>query len=210
MSLSEANLTTTQRELQQRHIERRLRIASAALIDRPINLKFKNGIDPTAIRHTAIRHIEIKSVDNQQENINATNIKDLQDKYAILEVQYKQLMHKICPLENTPEPPILIRKPSVAEIIKEVGLFLGFTRLDILSPRREKEVCRARQISVYLAKKFTLRSFPELGRIFGRDHSTLVHSSQKIERNRSVDTMLDDDLKDLELRISIIASKAAQ
>ena len=38
--------TPTQRQLQQQHIERRLRIAAHAVRDRPINLKFKNGIIP--------------------------------------------------------------------------------------------------------------------------------------------------------------------
>ena len=207
MSYLESEPNSVQRKFRQAHIERRLRIASAARVDRPINLKFKNGIDPSIVKR-----IEIKSVDKEQENINSIHIKELMEKCIALELQYKQLMHKFFPLEtapDTPEPTILIRKPSVAEIIKEVALFSGFTRLDILSPRREKEVCRARQISVYLAKKFTLRSFPELGRIFGRDHSTLVHSSQKIERNRAIDPILDDNIKELELRISIIASKTA-
>jgi chromosomal replication initiator protein len=41
---------------------------------------------------------------------------------------------------------------------------------------------RPRQIGMYLAKKLTSRSLPEIGRRFGnRDHSTVLHAVRKIE-----------------------------
>jgi chromosomal replication initiator protein len=41
---------------------------------------------------------------------------------------------------------------------------------------------KARQIAIYLAKKLTSLSLPEVGRRFGgRDHTTILHSIRKIE-----------------------------
>jgi chromosomal replication initiator protein len=41
---------------------------------------------------------------------------------------------------------------------------------------------RPRQIAMYLAKVLTLRSLPEIGRLFGgRDHTTVLHAVRKIE-----------------------------
>jgi len=74
-------------------------------------------------------------------------------------------------------------------------------RLDaLLSKRRAAPIVRARMIAVYLARKLTEKSFPELGRRFGgRDHTTILHSVRKIAAERLVDPKLDRELTELEL-----------
>jgi chromosomal replication initiator protein len=62
------------------------------------------------------------------------------------------------------------------------GRHYNVTRADLLSPRRARAIVRPRQIGMYLAKKLTSRSLPEIGRRFGnRDHSTVLHAVRKIE-----------------------------
>jgi chromosomal replication initiator protein len=70
----------------------------------------------------------------------------------------------------------------IDDILKIVGRHYNVARADLLSPRRARSVVVPRQIGMYLAKKLTPRSLPEIGRRFGgRDHSTVLHAVRKIE-----------------------------
>ena len=53
----------------------------------------------------------------------------------------------------------------------------------MLSPRRSRPLARPRQMAMYLAKKLTSRSLPEIGRRFAnRDHTTVIHAVKTIEK----------------------------
>ena len=53
---------------------------------------------------------------------------------------------------------------------------------EMLSPRRSRSLARPRQIAMYLSKKFTSKSLPDIGRKFSnRDHTTVIHAIKKIE-----------------------------
>ena len=71
---------------------------------------------------------------------------------------------------------------KIDDILKVIGRHFNVGRTDLLSPRRARSVVVPRQIGMYLAKKMTARSLPEIGRRFGgRDHSTVLHAVRKIE-----------------------------
>ena len=71
---------------------------------------------------------------------------------------------------------------KIDDILKVVGRHYNVGRTDLLSPRRARSVVVPRQVGMYLAKKLTARSLPEIGRRFGgRDHSTVLHAVRKIE-----------------------------
>ena len=54
---------------------------------------------------------------------------------------------------------------------------------EMLSPRRSRSLARPRQIAMYLSKKYTTKSLPEIGRRFlGRDHTTVIHAVKTIEK----------------------------
>src|SRR3546814_1796174 len=64
--------------------------------------------------------------------------------------------------------------------------------LERFSARRARVVARPRQIAMYLAKRLTTRSLPEIGRKFGgRDHSTVIHAVRRIEELRDSDRDVD-------------------
>ena len=68
----------------------------------------------------------------------------------------------------------------------------------MVSARRARAVARPRQIAMYLAKRLTPRSLPEIGRRFGgRDHTTVIHAVKQIERLRGEDADLDADVRTL-------------
>lgn len=80
---------------------------------------------------------------------------------------------------------------KIDDILKIVGRHFNVGRTDLLSPRRARSVVVPRQIGMYLAKKMTARSLPEIGRRFGgRDHSTVLHAVRKIEDQIKTDDKL--------------------
>src|SRR5258708_7004591 len=90
------------------------------------------------------------------------------------------------------EPPN--KPPPRIEVIQHtVARQYGVTRTDILSQRRTAAVVRPRQVAMYLAKTMTLRSLPEIGRLFGgRDHTTVLHAVRKIDALVKIDLVLAD------------------
>ncbi len=75
-----------------------------------------------------------------------------------------------------------VSRVRIEDILRVIGRHYNIARADILSPRRARSIVRPRQVGMYLAKKLTPRSLPEIGRRFGgRDHSTVLHAVRKIE-----------------------------
>lgn len=86
-------------------------------------------------------------------------------------------------LEHMPqaEPEIGVRQIKVADIIAATCVLFDIPRIDLLSHRRTAEIVFPRQLAMYVAKKRTLRSLPDIARRFGgRDHTTCLHAVRKI------------------------------
>jgi chromosomal replication initiator protein len=80
---------------------------------------------------------------------------------------------------------------KIDDILKIVGRHFNVARTDLLSPRRARSIVMPRQVGMYLAKKMTSRSLPEIGRRFGgRDHSTVLHAVRKIDDQIKTDDRL--------------------
>ena len=72
---------------------------------------------------------------------------------------------------------------TVDKIQNVVSNFFNIALSDMLSQRRSRPLARPRQIAMYLAKKMTARSLPEIGRRFAnRDHTTVIHAVKTISR----------------------------
>ena len=72
---------------------------------------------------------------------------------------------------------------TVDKIQNIVSNFFNIPLSDMLSQRRSRPLARPRQIAMYLAKKMTTRSLPEIGRRFAnRDHTTVIHAVKTINR----------------------------
>ena len=73
------------------------------------------------------------------------------------------------------------RRVTIEEIQKRVAEQWGIRLTDMTSARRSRNVARPRQVAMYLAKHFTDRSLPEIGRMFGnRDHTTVMHAISRV------------------------------
>ena len=76
-----------------------------------------------------------------------------------------------------------IRIVTVDKIQNIVSNYFNIPLSDMLSQRRSRPLARPRQIAMYLAKKMTTRSLPEIGRRFAnRDHTTVIHAVKTITR----------------------------
>ena len=72
---------------------------------------------------------------------------------------------------------------SVDKIQNTVSSYFNVTLNDMLSQRRSRPLARPRQIAMFLAKKLTTRSLPEIGRRFAnRDHTTVIHAVKTITK----------------------------
>lgn len=90
------------------------------------------------------------------------------------------------------------RRITVDEIQKVCAAHYKIDAAEMRSKRRARAVARPRQVAMYLAKKMTPRSLPEIGRIFGgRDHSTVIHAVRTIEDLRQTNPDIDADIRAL-------------
>lgn len=80
---------------------------------------------------------------------------------------------------------------SVTAIQDRVAEAFGVSRVDILSPRRDRGSVIARHVAMLLCRELTTNSLPAIGRLFGdRDHTTIIHAIRTINRRIADDTVL--------------------
>jgi len=88
------------------------------------------------------------------------------------------------------------RKITVEEIQRKVSEHYNIRLSDMIGPKRLRSFARPRQIAMYLCKKMTTRSLPEIGRRFGgRDHTTIMHGVKRVEELMAKDSQIADDLE---------------
>ena len=71
---------------------------------------------------------------------------------------------------------------TLGDIEAIVAAYFGVTPADIQSSRRTKTVSAARALCMFLARRHTRMSFPEIGRFMGKNHSSCVLACQRVEK----------------------------
>ena len=85
------------------------------------------------------------------------------------------------------------------DILHATAMYYGLTVADLKGPARHASVTRARHVAMWVSRKVTAESFPELGMTFGsRDHTTVIAAVRKIDEQTSEDAELRDDLATIE------------
>lgn len=74
-----------------------------------------------------------------------------------------------------------------AEIVIKVSRIWNIHALEIFTRSRVREITEARQVSMYLTLKKFNYSLHETGKLFTRDHATVLHSKRKVEDLFDVD-----------------------
>ncbi len=93
---------------------------------------------------------------------------------------------------------------SIELIQQKVGDYFNVPLEDMKGKTRRRSVVQARQISMYLAKKYTESSLKLIGKHFGgRDHSTVIHACQAVANQMDTDRTFQDDVLELQKQIDI-------
>ncbi|MBQ7386863.1 MAG: chromosomal replication initiator protein DnaA [Clostridia bacterium] len=71
----------------------------------------------------------------------------------------------------------------IERIISAVSKKYGVPVEDIKSKKKTDNIANARHVAIYIIKKLLNLSYPSIGQIFGRDHSTVISSVNKVELN---------------------------
>jgi len=88
---------------------------------------------------------------------------------------------------------------TVDRIQRAVCEIFSLTPTDMVSKRRARVIARPRQVAMYLCKKLTKRSLPDIGRRFGgRDHTTVMHAVKRIDQLRAEDASFNAQIEAVE------------
>lgn len=88
---------------------------------------------------------------------------------------------------------------SVADIQRVVAKRYNLSHNDLLSRRRSVHLILPRHVAMYVAKVLTLQSFVEIGQRFGRrDHTTIIHAFNKIEKLLEGDPALAGEVRQIQ------------
>lgn len=91
---------------------------------------------------------------------------------------------------------------TVDDIKKAVATHFGLKVSDIISKRRTKNLSFPRHIAMYLCRKHTTCSYPEIGEHFGgRDHSSVIHAASVVTTKISNDNKVRDQVVQIERAI---------
>lgn len=83
------------------------------------------------------------------------------------------------------------------KVIDKTAKFFGISKEDILGKSRQKDINHARQTACYLMKYELKMSFPQIGKEFSRDHSTIMNSVSKIEKCLKLDSEIRSQIESL-------------
>jgi len=91
------------------------------------------------------------------------------------------------------------RRISIDDIQKQVANHYNIKVSDMHSARRSRSVARPRQVAMFLSKRLTAKSLPEIGRKFGgKDHTTVMHAVKRVEELMAADQEMANDVELLE------------
>lgn len=88
---------------------------------------------------------------------------------------------------------------TIDDIVEKVCTHYNVTTAAVNSKSRKREYVVARQVTMYLAQKYTKMPASRIGKLVGnRDHSTVIHSCSKVEERLNIDHEFSDEIISIE------------
>ena len=88
---------------------------------------------------------------------------------------------------------------TIDDILEKVCQHFGVSQQHVISKSRKRDYVQVRQVSMYLAQKYTKMPASRIGQLIGnRDHSTVIHSCNAIEQRISFDKAFNEELRSIE------------
>ena len=95
------------------------------------------------------------------------------------------------------------REISISSIAKTVSDYFKIELEQLRSKRKTAELVRARQLAMYLCRKYTSNSLKSIGEQFGgRDHSTVIHAISTVEDNLDIDFNLKSAIENIKVALT--------
>jgi len=93
---------------------------------------------------------------------------------------------------------------SAKQIIERTAKYFQISVDDILGPKRDKDIVVPRQVAMYILRSELHLSFPKIARELGRkDHTTAIHSVEKIEKELSFDSEIKTAITEIKDRLYV-------
>ena len=90
-----------------------------------------------------------------------------------------------------------VKKITPEYIIECCAKFYKVKKEDIYSEKRNSDIVFARQASIYIIKELTNLSFPKIGAIFGKDHTTAIYAIKKMKQTMDKDISIKINIESL-------------
>ena len=88
---------------------------------------------------------------------------------------------------------------TIDDILEKVCRHYNVEQRQVFSKSRKRDLVQVRQVSMYLAQKYTKMPAGRIGQLIGnRDHSTVIHSCNTIEQRLKIDTTFSDEIRSIE------------
>lgn len=89
-------------------------------------------------------------------------------------------------------------KPGIETVMVETAGYFNIDPQLLRSSSKKKEIVKARQVAMFLAREVLEMSLPKIGEEFGgRDHSTVMYSIEKIKETRQTDAYIDTIIEEI-------------
>ena len=154
------------------------------------NMDFSRHISDDAIDYIAnMCPSDVRSLEGALTRVCAYSTIFFQEEIT-LDLTIEALKGTITPMTNF--------KNDIQKIQRVVAEHYNVSVEDLKSKKRVATIAFPRQIAIYLSRQLTDESFPKIGIEFGgRDHSTVMHSCDKIEKERKDNKQLDNIINEI-------------
>ena len=114
--------------------------------------------------------------------------------FNVIDIKPEVLTHL---LKDLIEKEQNLKKLSIEEIQNTVAKKYNVSLAQILSSERTQSIVTPRQLSMYIARKFTTKSLPEIAKFFDKTHATIIHGVKNIEKRLDVEEDLKSTLAEI-------------
>jgi chromosomal replication initiator protein len=89
---------------------------------------------------------------------------------------------------------------AITDVVEKVARYYDIDHSSIYEKTRRKEVVKPRQIIMYILREDFQISYPAIGKkMGGRDHTTVIHSCEKIKNELKTDNELEEEITQVRL-----------
>ncbi|MDR1396773.1 MAG: chromosomal replication initiator protein DnaA [Desulfarculales bacterium] len=96
-----------------------------------------------------------------------------------------------------------LKRVSPQAIMAEVAQSYGLDSKDLSGKSRRRQITKPRNLAMFLCRKHTDVSYAGLGKLFGRNHATVIYGVEQIERNLSLDSKISQEIHYIEQRLGL-------